>query len=180
MTSARLSLTLWPIAFVILSCGKATAPEAATVAATSSAVPPLAISGLTASAYVSEAAAIDLFAIRSAKLALTRSTSLRVRQFAQSEISGHDGLAAQLSFAGRRLNLLPSAELPAPYQTMLDMLSASPNFDATYKAQEIAVHQRSLALHRAYAVRGASPTLRPVAAELAPLVERHLRWLGYL
>jgi putative membrane protein len=89
-------------------------------------------------------------------------------------IADHNGTSAQLSFAGRRLNLLPSATLLPMHQAMLDELSASGNFDATYRSQQIAVHQAALKLHGDFAARGESPTLRTVARNAAPIERRHL------
>ena len=132
------------------------------------------------SAYFANAAAIDLFEIRSSEMALQRSSSQRVREFASMMVAAHKGTSAQLSLAGRRLNLLPSARLDPKRQAMLDRLQAATNFDAVYRQQQLAVHQEAQALHRNYAARGASPTLRPVAAAMVPIVERHLRLLRYL
>ena len=56
-------------------------------------------------------------------------------------IADHQGTSAQLSFGGRRLNLLPSATLLPAHQALFDELSASGDFDATYRRQQIAVHQ---------------------------------------
>src|SRR5205085_7842482 len=92
----------------------------------------------------------------------------------------HKGTSAQLSLAGRRLNLLPSATLDAKRQAMFDALNAAPDFDSLYRQQQLAVHQEALTLHRNYAARGTSPTLRPVAAAMVPVIERHLRLLRYL
>jgi putative membrane protein len=95
-------------------------------------------------------------------------------------ISAHKGTSSQLSLAGRRLNLLPSATLSPRYQAMLDSLQAAANFDAVYRQQQTAVHREAVALHSAYAARGTSPTLRPVAAAILPVLQRHQRLLGYL
>ena len=131
-------------------------------------------------AYFAEAAAIDLFEIRASELALERSSSAGVREFAAMMIAAHKGTSAQLSFAGRRLNLLPSATLDAKRQAMLDSLQSAANFHALYRRQQLAIHQEALTLHRDYAARGTSPTLRTVAAAMVPIVERHLRLIRYL
>jgi putative membrane protein len=121
-----------------------------------------------------------LFIIGSSELALRRSSSARVREFAQMMIDAHRGTSAQLSFAGRRLNLLPSATLQPVHQAMINELEASTDFDRLYRQDQRSVHQRALALHRAYATRGRSPTLRPVAAAAVPVLERDMRLLSYL
>jgi putative membrane protein len=89
-------------------------------------------------------------------------------------IADHKGTSAQLSLAGRRLNLLPSASLLPRHQAMIDELSASGDFDAIYHRQQIAVHQAALKLHSDFAARGESATLRPVAKNAVPIVRRHL------
>lgn len=135
---------------------------------------------ISAAAYVANAASIDLFVIRSSELALRRSATVRTRDFATEEIAAHKGLGSQLSFAGRRLNLLPSAALQAGHQALLDRLQSSASFDATYRQDQLQVHREALALHRNYAAVGRSPTLRPVAAAAVPIIQRHLRLIGYL
>jgi putative membrane protein len=129
---------------------------------------------------VAENGSIDLFAIRSSELALQRSSSARVREFAQRMIADHKGTSAQLSLEGRRLNLLPSATLRPREQAMLDSLQASGRFDAEYVRDQRIVHQRAVAIDAAYVANGRSPTLRPVAAAALPTEQRHLRLLGYL
>jgi putative membrane protein len=57
---------------------------------------------------------------------------------------------------------------------MIDELSASSDFDAAYRRQQIAVHQAALKLHGDFAARGESATLRPVAKNAAAIVRRHL------
>lgn len=135
---------------------------------------------ITPAAYVASASSIDLFIIGSSELALQRSATPRVREFAQMMIAAHKGTSAQLSLEGRRLNLLPSATLDARHQAMLNALQQSPNFDALYRQQQMSVHQEGLTLHRQYAAGGTSPTLRPVAAALLPIFERDGRLLRYL
>jgi putative membrane protein len=130
--------------------------------------------------FVAANASIDLFVIRSSELALQRSSSPRVRDFASTLIAAHKGTSAQLSLAGRRLNLLPSATLLPGEQAMLDALQASSRFDAEFVRDQRLVHQQAVALDSAYAARGRSPTLRPVAAAALPIEQRHLRLLAYL
>jgi putative membrane protein len=82
-----------------------------------------------AAEFVAAAGSVDLFVIRSSELALQRSSSARVRDFAARMIEAHKGTSGQLSLAGRRLNLLPSASLRPAHQAMLDALANSASFD---------------------------------------------------
>ena len=130
-----------------------------------------------ARAYIATAASIDLFEIQSSQMVLSRSRHVANREFAEMMIRAHNGTSAQLSMAGRRLNLLPSATMQPRHEAMLAELSSSANFDATFRRMQIAVHEEALRLHSNYAERGASPTLRPVAANAVPIIRRHLRLL---
>lgn len=129
---------------------------------------------LSSAAYLAAASSLDLLEIRSSEMALTRVSDPRLRDFARSMIDAHHGTSAQLSFAGRRLNLLPSPTLLPHHQTMLDALAASGDFDRTYLRQQQAMHSEALELHSAYARAGSSPTLRPVAQAAVPIIQRHL------
>jgi len=124
--------------------------------------------------YISQAASIDLFVIRSSELALSRSSNSAIRDVATRLIAAHRGTAAQLSFAGRRLNLLPGATLLPQHQVLLDELDASGDFDRAWVRIQRSVHGEALALHSDYARRGASPTLRPVAANAAAVEQADL------
>jgi len=129
---------------------------------------------ISAATYIAQAASIDLFVVRASELAQQRSTNPRLRSIANELMEGHKGLASQLSFAGRRLNLLPGAAMLPQHEAMYDELAASGNFDQTYIRQQRAVHGAALSLHTDYARRGSSPTLRPVAANAATVERNHL------
>lgn len=130
--------------------------------------------------FVAANGSIDLFVIRSSELALQRSSSPRVRDFATRMIEGHKSTSSQLSLAGRRLNLLPSASLQPSHQAMLDALASSTSFDADYVRDQRTVHQSAITLDSAFAAKGESPTLKPVAAAALQIEQRHLRLLAYL
>jgi putative membrane protein len=141
---------------------------------------PLRTAAVSAADFVAINGSIDLFVIRSSELALQRSSSARIRDFASQMIADHKGTSGQLSFAGRRLNLLPSATLRPAEQAMFDSLQSSKQFDVEYVRDLRTVHRQAIAIDSAYAARGASPTLRPVAAAALPIEQRHLRMIAYL
>ena len=144
------------------------------VVATPAAVTSVAVApALASAAYVAMAASIDLYEIQSAQLALERSQDPANRAFAQRALAAHEGTSAQLSMAGRRLNLLPSPNLEPEHQAMLDALRTTPDFDNTYRAQQSILHREGVALHSSYATRGDSPTLRPVAKNAEAVMRRN-------
>jgi putative membrane protein len=132
---------------------------------------------LSAASYVALASSIDLYQVKSAQLALERARDPANRTFAERALSAHQGTSAQLSMAGRRLNLLPSATLDPKHQAMLDALTATSDFDNTYRAQQDIVLKEALGLHSNYAKAGQSPTLRPVAANAESVMKANLQAL---
>jgi predicted outer membrane protein len=130
--------------------------------------------------YVTTAASFEMFVVGASELAKARSQSPRVRAYASRELDDHRGLSAQLSFAGRGLNLLPPRSMwKSDTQRLAEMASAS-DFDAIYKRRMIAAHEYHLSLNRDIAERGTSPTLRPVARNAAAVIARHLDQLRAL
>lgn len=125
-------------------------------------------------AYVSAAASADLFVVRASELASRRLAHGADRRLAEMLVREHQGMSAQLSLSGRRVNLLPSATLLARHRARLATLEASGNFAADYRRQMRAVHEELLSLHTGFAASGSSPTLRPVAAAAATRVRSHL------
>jgi len=165
------------VAFALTLAGCATQPSgpAGSEPGRTRAARPLAES-ISAATYIAQAASIDLFVVRASELA-QRSANPRLQSIANTLLAEHKGLASQLSFAGRRLNLLPGAAMLPQHEAMYDELSASGNFDQTYIRQQRAIHGAALSLHADYARRGSSPTLRPVAANAAAVERNHLALL---
>lgn len=133
-----------------------------------------------ASHYVGRAGSLDLFVLRSSELALQRASSAKVREVARSTIAVHQGTSAQLAFASRRLGLSVSPVLQPSEQELLDQLQGSVEFERTYAAQQKLMHRRALELHQAYAARGASPTLKPVATFVVTRLRDHQRVIDTL
>jgi putative membrane protein len=164
------------LALALASCSiQRPAPRPAPVVGPTPVPPPPA--AVSPAAFVATAASIDLFVVRACELALTRSTDARTRSLAGELREGHRGLAAQLSWAGRRLDALPAARLLPQDAEKLAWLDAQASFDPAFLRQMKLAHRRSLALHAAFAARGQSPTLRPVAANGAAVERAHIALL---
>jgi putative membrane protein len=134
-------------------------------------------SALSPASYFSEATAIDLFQLRAADIAMQHGSG-RARSVALEAKRQHQAISAQMSFAGRYLNLLPSRSLPPEYQQMLSTLLSGADFNGVYLAQQRVVLARALKLHSNFAERGQSPTLRPVAQFASVAVQSELQVLG--
>jgi predicted outer membrane protein len=169
------------IVFGVAACAREERPPAAPPSEGRRPPPPVPQGpAVTEAAFVADNGSIELFVIRSSELALQRSSSARVRDFAATMIEDHKGTSAQLSLEGRRLNLLPSTTLKPSEQAMLESLVVSSRFDADYVHDQRLVHEQAVALDASYAANGHSPTLRPFAAAALPIEQRHLRLLAYL
>ena len=164
----------------LAGCGSAPKTAAPVRPASLPKVTPPAVVAISAADYVTNASALDLYVIKASELALQRSTTLKVREVATRLISAHQGSSAQLSMGGRRLNLLPSAQLLPRHRQLLEQLYSSTAFDRDFAEQMRAVHQDATLLHSSYAAAGTSPTLSQIARVLAPMMEEQGRLISYL
>jgi len=128
--------------------------------------------------YMAFAASSALFAVRASSFAEGRGSTNKIKKFASQVVMDQTGIGAQLNFAGRRIDLLPSSRPLPEHQAMLEALATTADFDATYKAQLARVLRRAAAVHRAFEASGSSPTLRPVARFAAPVCEKNLAALS--
>ena len=130
--------------------------------------------------YMAFTASSARFCVRASRMAEARGATGKIKKFASQVVMDQTGIGAQLNFAGRYIDLLPSSRPLPEHQAMLDRLAASSDFDATYKAQLAKVLRESAAAHRAFEASGDSPTLRPVARFAAPVCEKNLAALHKL
>lgn len=134
--------------------------------------PPAAV--LEPATYMAVAASSALFAVRASDMAEARGSTNKLKAFASKVVMDQTGIGAQLNFAGRRIDLLPSSRPMPVHQAMLDELAASSDFDATYLRLLALVLTQAEKAHLAFQARGTSPTLRPVAAMAAPACRKNL------
>ena len=130
--------------------------------------------------YMAFTASSALFGVQASRMAEARGSTNKVRKFASQVVMDQTGIGAQLNFAGRYINLLPSSRPLPEHQAMLDRLATASDFDGTYKAQLAKVLREAVAAHRAFESGGDSPTLRPVARFAAPVCEKNLAALQKL
>ena len=137
--------------------------------------PPVAApAALDPESYMAFTASSALFAVTASNFAEGRASTNKIKKFAAQVVMDQTGIGAQLSLAGRRIDLLPSSRALPEHQAMLEALATSADFDATYKAQMARVLRRAAQAHRAFEANGTSPTLRPVARFAAPVCENEL------
>ena len=135
---------------------------------------PSAIAALSPAIYMQVASNSALFALRASELAATRASDSGLRAQARTIAQDQGGVGAQLSFAGRRVDLLPRADLPAAMEADLARLGQSNDFDRDYRQLVSRALSQALDAHETFSRGGASPTLRPVAQMAAPVTRRNL------
>lgn len=156
---------------VVGLAGCSSAPKPAP---TATFVLPSTVAALTPAIYMQLASTSSLFTIRASEIALQRASSSRVRDAARTIIADQGGVGSQLSFAGRRVDLLPSAALTDAQSADLERLRTASDFDSEYRRMVGDVLARSLQAHQMFARAGTSPTLRPVAQMAAPVTKKNL------
>ena len=161
-----------PLATILVIAGCSTSTPAPAPAPR--AAPVVRSIALSPADYMIAAASASLFIIRASEQIAARAGDTGLGQSANRFGTEQGGIGAQLSSAGRRLNLLPSAKLLPRHQAMLDEITGSSDPGAAYVRHLKNVLPQTLALHRQYERYGTSPTLRPVAAMAAPILQREL------
>jgi putative membrane protein len=111
-----------------------------------------------------------------AKLAMERSTSQPVKEYARRVLDDHAKANEKLrEIAGRKKVPLPD-QLTGIYQNLLEQLRAEApaNFDQSYMLAQVAEHKLAVALFRDEKTEGIDPALREFAAGQLPVLEAHL------
>lgn len=154
-------------------------------AATASMAPPDASAGagamlpLTGQAFADAMAASDLFELESARTVQSAGATGAVRTFAQMMIRDHQRLSDDLRKAIGKVDKVKLDETPklnAEQQSMLTELKAASKdqMPAVYARQQVAAHEKALAMLQTYAQSGDAQPLMDLAGKTAGVVSRHL------
>ena len=172
----RFLVTVTVVTVALAGCGRREAPPPAPKPLPPVVRPPV-TPAVSAEQYVKFESSRSLLVVRASELAMNRSANGRTLAIAGRLRADHNGIAAQLNMAGRRLNLLPSARLLTPDQMRFDDLSRASDFDSAYLQAMRSVVKDCRDAHSSYAAYGSSPTLRPVARFAASTCDDELRSL---
>ncbi len=127
--------------------------------------------------FVDQAAASDTYEVEAAKLAQENGESQKVKDFAAMMIKDHTTSSEKLKAAAAEAQppLTVAPELAPDQQANLDALrNAAGDFDTVYAQQQVAAHEKALALLRSYGEAGEVAPLKTFASETAQVVEGHL------
>ncbi|WP_294393116.1 DUF4142 domain-containing protein [uncultured Sphingomonas sp.] len=130
--------------------------------------------------FVATAGASDLYERQSSQIVLQSTTDPKVRGFAQMMIAHHSKSTADVKAAAAKAQVKAGAPKLNPLQTELVAelrAESGPARDKAYIAQQKALHNQALAVHKAYAADGTAAPLKAAAARITPVVEQHIAML---
>lgn len=132
--------------------------------------------------FVRGTTAANRFEVQSSQLALTRSLSPRVRQFAHLMIRDHRQADRQLTTTARKLGLRTPDGFDAWHMRLLGTLrnARGPEFERAYIDSQVDAHLRLVSLHRDYLRDARNSQVRRVAERWLPVFQEHLRMAQFL
>lgn len=129
-------------------------------------------------AFADTVGASDWYEIEAGKLAQEKATAQPFKDFGAMMVKHHTESTEKLKAAGAKANpaITPNPALTAEQEANLEALRAATdaNFDALYKTQQIAAHEKTLAAVKDYAANGDVAELKQFAAEATKVVQTHL------
>ena len=151
-------------------------PEERRHAATNEAAEAVAAAGNATS--VDRAAKSDAFEIAAAKLAQTNAASDDFKAFAKDMAKAHMDSTAKIKAAAKEAMpaITPQAALTGDQSDTLADLGKlkGADFDRKYMSGQVEAHEDALALMEDYSKNGGVASLKAAAADIAPVVKRHL------
>ena len=110
-------------------------------------------------------------------MALKKSTSQDVKDFAQLMIDDHGAANQKLKQLARQkgLEMSDDASLMAKAKTMILKLREGESFDEAYANNQVQAHEDTIELFRNYAQQGQDQEIKSFAKETLPTLEEHLQ-----
>jgi putative membrane protein len=126
--------------------------------------------------FAREAAASNQFEILSSEVALRRSQSEPVKDFARSMIDDHRRAQAELEESAEGDSVNVSAELSTEQRRTLEALEQADEgqFDTVYLSAQMKAHDQAIQLLGAYSKDGPAGGLKTYAAAHYPTVRTHM------
>jgi putative membrane protein len=128
--------------------------------------------------FISMAAISDMYEVTAGKIALQRSSSPAVKEFAQKMVDAHTRTSEKLKglISANDITVTPPAHVDDLHQGLLDDLRAAKagDFDHRYISQQIAAHKAADTLFTGYAKDGDLGALKRFATETDSDIKMHL------
>lgn len=121
------------------------------------------------------------YEIASAQIALERTRSNEIREFARMMLMDHQKSAENMRQISSEMKNLVIPKMPSDQQqASLAALRESSNFDNLYLQQQRRAHEETLGPLRRFAESGDPPALRAYAAKILPAISGHYDMLRQL
>jgi putative membrane protein len=128
--------------------------------------------------FANDVGASDWFEIEAGKLAQEKAHDQKFKDFGKLMVEHHTASTDKLKAAGAKASpaITPSPALNTEQEANLEALRAADDaaFDALYKTQQVAAHEKALATVKDYAASGDVPELKKFAGEAEKIVQAHL------
>jgi putative membrane protein len=132
----------------------------------------------TTKGFITMAATSDLYEVTAGQIALQRSSSPQVKEFARKMVDAHTATMARLKslIAANDITVTPPEHVDTLHQGLLDSLRAAKaeDFDHRYISQQIAAHKAADVLFHGYAKDGDLGALKKFALATDPDIQMHL------
>ncbi|MBZ9936976.1 DUF4142 domain-containing protein [Mesorhizobium sp. BR1-1-16] len=132
---------------------------------------------MSAQDFATTAASSDMLEIQTSNVALQKSSSAAVKEFAQMMINDHTKASSELKMAAQKDGVtIPTAMLEKHAATVEKLNgTAAGAFDAAYIDAQVNAHKEAVALMMSYAQTGEAPALKAHAQKTAPIIQMHLQ-----
>lgn len=128
--------------------------------------------------FANDVGASDWYEIEAGKLAQEKAHDQKFKDFGKMMVEHHTASTDKLKAAGAKASpaIVPSAALNAEQEANLAALRNADGaaFDAAYKSQQIAAHEKALAGVKDYAATGEVAALKAFATDAEKVVQAHL------
>jgi putative membrane protein len=133
--------------------------------------------------FVAAATQTGLLEVEAGKLAMTKGSSSKVRDFAQRVVADHQETTAELKVLAGRIGVRTPTQLDAEHLATLQKLEtkSGKEFDAAYSEEMATGHQHTVSLFRQASVAtGMEASLQAFAKDVLPTLEEHSRLAAQL
>jgi putative membrane protein len=126
--------------------------------------------------FANKAAIGGMAEVALGKLALTKTSSSKIKEFANMMVTDHGKANDELMAIAKSKNVMLPPTVDAKHQAKMDSLSklSGTSFDKAYVTTMIDGHKKTLALMQTEASSGIDPEFKAFAAKTAPVVQMHL------
>src|SRR4051812_35223524 len=127
--------------------------------------------------FVNAAAHINMAEIQIGKLALEKSSSPEIKNFAQHLVTDHSQNLKQLEQLAANAKLTLPTKLDRKHQAMFENLQAinGAQFDKQFSADMVKGHEAAIRLFDSVAKSNMDPTLKSFASSTLPTLRDHLK-----